>query len=222
MEGPVLLCAPPVPNHLYLEHQLTPHTGLWMQDKPALQQALSRDLASLVSSIRTPLVLPFLRAFFATIAREWSHIEALRLDKYLYLIRQYMNASFQFLSRQKWDMKIIEEWNAIMAAVPLNTMDQTIPNGLRYHVLDVWVDEMEKVAGKKWEKEKGSDELEALVQPIEGLKTGAKLKTVKLAARECLADPRLMTWRNMVDEEIEEQEVVDEEEDAEWGGFADE
>jgi ribosomal RNA-processing protein 1 len=191
-----------------------------MQDKPALQQALSRDLASLVSSMRTPVVLPFIRAFWLTMAREWSHIEALRLDKYLYLIRQYLNASFQFLSRQKWGMDKLKQWNTIVEETPFNVEDMKIPNGLRYHVLDIWVDEMDKVAGKKWDKEVKSDEMEELVKPIEHLAENCKLRTIRDAAKECLAEDRLRAWRGQ--EEIVQAEEEEEEADDGWEGFGDE
>jgi ribosomal RNA-processing protein 1 len=196
-------------------------TGLWMQDKPALQQALSRDLASLVSHLRTPVVLPFLRAFWLTMAREWSHIEALRLDKYLYLIRRYLNASFEFLARRKWKKSVIEEWNQILEETPLHPKDMKVPNGLRYHVLDIWVDELRKVSDDKWEKETGSETLELLVQPIEKMKTEGALKVLRDAAKECLTDGTLQSWRGIeVEKENSEEESDDEE--MEWGGFADE
>jgi len=177
-----------------------------MQDKPVLQQALSRDLASLVSSVRTPVVLPFLRAFWLTMAREWSHIEALRLDKYLYLIRQYLHHSFQFLSRQNWEASVLKGWNQIVKETPLHTSDMKVPNGLRYHVLDIWVDELDKVAGKKWGKETKSEELEMLVEPIEELAKDGKLKVLRVAAQETLSDERLKAWRGIVGEKSSEEE----------------
>ncbi|CAE7011534.1 hypothetical protein CFE70_002075 [Pyrenophora teres f. teres 0-1] len=192
---------------------------LWMQDKPVLQQRLSRDLASLVSTLRTPVVLPFVRAFFLTMSREWSHIEALRLDKYLYLIRQYINASFSFLSKNKWKKNLLEQWNNIMEEIPLECQNMKIPNGLRYHVMDVWVDEMDKVEGANWEKEEKKETLELLVAPIEKMTKDGKLKPLRAAAKECLADDRLRAWRG---QEVEVASEPDEEdEDAEWGGFAD-
>ena len=190
-----------------------------MQDKPVLQQRLSRDLASLVSTLRTSVVLPFIRAFFLTMSREWSHIEALRLDKYLYLIRQYINASFTFLSKNKWKKNLLEQWNSIMEEIPLECQNMKIPNGLRYHVMDVWVDEMEKVEGADWEKEEKKETLETLVLPIEKMTKDGKLKPLRAAAKECLADERLKAWRG---QEVEAAGEPDEEdEDAEWGGFAD-
>ncbi|KAF1936558.1 hypothetical protein EJ02DRAFT_358865 [Clathrospora elynae] len=192
---------------------------LWMQDKPALQQRLSRDLASLVPTLRTTVVLPFIRAFWLTIAREWGHIEALRLDKYLYLIRQYVNASFTFLSRNKWKKSLLEEWNSIVGEVPLECQDMKIPNGLRYHVMDIWADELEKVDGEEWEKEEKKEIMEMLVQPIEKLAKEGKLKSLRTAAKECLADARLRAWRGQEDEVMDEPEEEDEE--AEWGGIVD-
>jgi ribosomal RNA-processing protein 1 len=196
-----------------------------MQDKPALQQALSRDLASLVSHLRTPVVLPFLRAFFVTMAREWSHIEALRLDKYLYLIRRYLNASFEFLACRKWKASVLEDWNKIVEETPLDPSDMKIPNGLRYHVLDIWVDELEKVAGEKWEKEgkegKENETLELLVKPIETMKQKSTLKALRDAARECLDDERLMLWRGLEEEDEVRDEMDMDDGEVEWGGFDD-
>jgi ribosomal RNA-processing protein 1 len=191
-----------------------------MQDKPALQQALSRDLASLVAHLRTPVVLPFLRAFWLTISREWSHIEALRLDKYLYLIRRYLNASFEYLSRQKWKKDIVRQWNEIVEETPLNPKDMKIPNGLRYHMLDIWVDELGKVSAPKWEKDPGSETLELLIQPIEKIKKEAVLKVLRDAAKECLSDETLQSWRGI---EVEKEDDISDISDGEveWGGFAD-
>jgi ribosomal RNA-processing protein 1 len=191
-----------------------------MQDKPALQQGLSRDLASIVSSLRTPVVLPFIRAFFLTMSSEWSRIEALRLDKYLYLIRQYLNASFTFLSRNKWKKSLLEQWNTVVEEIPLERQNMRIPNGLRYHVMDIWVDEMEKVEGEAWEKEDRRETLETLVLPVEKMAKDGKLKPLRNAAKECLADDRLRAWRGQEVEVVEEAEEEDDSE-AEWGGFAD-
>ena len=188
-----------------------------MQDKPVLQQRLSRDLASLVSTLRSGVALPFIRAFFLTMSREWTNIEALRLDKYLYLIRQYVNASFQYLAAKKWKPSVVKEWNGIVEETPLNPTDMKIPNGLRYHVLDVWVDELEKV-NSDWENEKKQETLEMLVYPIEKLAKNGSLKVVREAAKETLADDTLRSWRGQEDEVMAEPES---EEDDEWGGFED-
>jgi ribosomal RNA-processing protein 1 len=186
-----------------------------MQDKPLLQQRLSDSLATLPSALQAPVVLPFLRAFWVTMAREWSQIEGLRLDKYLYLIRQYVHASFQYLSKDEWkDTEAIDEYVRTLEDTALNTTDAKVPNGLRYHVLDVWVDELEKVE-EHWEGKE--DTLERILAPVEKLAKEGRGKTVKQSARECLEDERLKAWRG---DKGEDDEMKDGEEE-EWGGIED-
>lgn len=42
-------------------------------------------------------------------------ILALRMDKYYMLVRKFVNASFRFLMRTKWDSATIEEYNSILS-----------------------------------------------------------------------------------------------------------
>lgn len=185
-----------------------------MQDKPQLQTRLSTDLASLPSTLRPNVVLPFLRAFYITMSREWVNIEALRMDKYLFLVRQYVNASFKWLASQKWDQKLVQQWNEMAEETPLNPTNMRVPNGLRYHVMDVWVDELEKVE-QGWEGK--TEALGLIMEPVEKLAKEGILKPVRTAAKECLADDRLKAWRG---EETKDDES-DEAEEEEWGGIED-
>ncbi|PVI08480.1 hypothetical protein DM02DRAFT_722711 [Periconia macrospinosa] len=188
---------------------------LWMQDKPHLQNRLSTDLASLPSTLRPTVVLPFLRAFYITIAREWVNIEALRMDKYLFLIRQYVNASFKWLASTKWDQDLVRQWNHMVEETPLHPKDMKVPNGLRYHVLDVLLDELEKVEDT-WDDKR--EVLGLIMEPVERLAKEGILKPVRLAAKECLADDRLKVWRG---EEANKDDEMGEDEEEEWGGIED-
>lgn len=49
-----------------------------MADRPRTQQQLARDLASLVDECRPKVTMPFLDAFWKTMAREWVGIDVLR------------------------------------------------------------------------------------------------------------------------------------------------
>lgn len=51
---------------------------MWMSDKPQTQQRLAVDLAALVEVLPNDNVLPFLEAFWKTMAREWNGIDVLR------------------------------------------------------------------------------------------------------------------------------------------------
>ncbi|KAF2120658.1 nucleolar protein NOP52 variant [Lophiotrema nucula] len=185
---------------------------LWMQDKPALQQRLARDLAGLVGVLKPDVVLPFLESFWKTIARVWGGIDALRMDKYLYLIRQYLNASFKYLARNSWsNTDAVSAYMTMLSHVPLHPTDSKIPNGLRYHVLDIYADELEKVCGDKMD----DVPVEVILEPVERLTKHGKDKSVRKTAKQVLDDDRVRRWRG---EEVEE-ELAESGENDEWGGI---
>lgn len=68
---------------------------------------------------------------------------------------------------------------------PLSVGDEKVPDGLRYHVLDVWVEELVKVEG--WEGVK-----EVLMRPVMQLADEGRTKVVRARAKEVLGDRRLL------------------------------
>ncbi|KAF2472194.1 uncharacterized protein BDR25DRAFT_324655 [Lindgomyces ingoldianus] len=192
---------------------------MWMQDKPVHQQRLARDLASLIEVLQAGVVLPFVECFWKTMAREWGGIDALRMDKYLYLIRQYLNASFRYLSRDRWsNIDGITRVVQILENIPLHPTDMKIPNGLRYHIFDIYVDELEKVGGEKMEEVPR----EKLLEPVRRIQKESKVKSVRNAAKEVLDDERLKAWRGEgVGGDRDEEMGEHGDEDEEWGGIED-
>ncbi|CAG8896203.1 unnamed protein product [Penicillium nalgiovense] len=98
------------------------------------------------------------------------------------------------------------------------------PDGLRYHLIDIWVDELEKVlefeevAGDENEtpkrKIKGDVPMELILRPLEKLRAESAYKPVRTRAAEALEDERLVEWgvrTRKADEEDDSEE--------EWGGF---
>lgn len=68
--------------------------ALWMCDRPLPQQALCSDLADLIWILPGPAVIPWLRGFWATMAREWTTgIDVLRMEKFLLLVRRMLGAT---------------------------------------------------------------------------------------------------------------------------------
>lgn len=164
---------------------------MWMTSNPKPQQRLAEDIASLVTNtLMAHNVLPFVEAFWQTMAREWLGIDGLRMDKYLRLIRLMFRASLRFISERAFVQSLLQEHNSIVERIPLNTEDVKIPNGLRYHVLDIFVDEVEDVkdvAGNGM----GPDTVRSLLAPVERIKTMSKDKSVRKRATEALLDDRL-------------------------------
>ena len=103
-----------------------------MSDKPLVQQALATEIAEILLTIpKASSSLAFLRGFWESLVREWSGIDylryvhtlaegrqgsstGLRIDKYLMLVRRFVNASFRLLMREKWDASVCTEYNGIL------------------------------------------------------------------------------------------------------------
>ena len=92
---------------------------------------------------------------------------------------------------------------------PLSVRDGRVSDGVRYHVLDVWVDGL--VGAEGWEEEVRRG---MVLRPVEGLRVEGRTKTVRERAREVMEDERL---KQKVVEEAEEAG----DEDGEWGGLED-
>ncbi len=92
---------------------------------------------------------------------------------------------------------------------PLSVRDGRVSDGIRYHVLDVWVDGL--IGAEGWEKEGRRG---AVMKLVEDLRVTGRTKTVRERAREVLEDERLKQA------EVREREEVGDE-DGEWGGLED-
>ncbi|CEN62362.1 hypothetical protein ASPCAL08998 [Aspergillus calidoustus] len=96
------------------------------------------------------------------------------------------------------------------------------PDGLRYHILDLWIDELEKVLEFDDEgKPVGEVPIDLLLAPVERLKKEGLHKPVRTRAAETLGDERLVKWGLregvLVGKDKEDEESSEEE----WGGFGD-
>ncbi|KAI9800337.1 MAG: hypothetical protein M1825_004107 [Sarcosagium campestre] len=187
---------------------------VWMSDRPRTQQRLIVDLAGLVEVLPDQNALPFLEAFWTTIAREWTGIDALRMDKFLLLVRSYLRASFCYLAERNWDVKTVEDYANILSAIPLSIADAKIPNGLRYHVIDIFVDELDASDQPR----KSTIDLGLVLRPLRELASKSPTKSVRLRVKEALADERLIDWNEKTRGDIGVVEPDVGEVD-EWNGF---
>ncbi|MCJ1439201.1 hypothetical protein MMC27_008592 [Xylographa pallens] len=191
---------------------------MWHSDRPIPQQRLALALSHLLLPLSTTLFIPFLTAFWTTIAREWTSIDALRMDKFMRLVRYYVNAAFTYLSNHSWDVDLVEAYLDLVEAIPLSPGNLKVGDGLRYHVLDVWVEELSRVDGKR----EGQCPVEEIVRPVRNLEKDGRTKKVRERARECLADNRLKDRRSTVDhgDVVDEANNNDESEaEDEWAGL---
>lgn len=150
------------------------------------------------------------------------------MDKFLFLVRQCLAASFRQLAKQHWkDTERVERYMDVLRATPLNARDHRIPNGLRYHVIDIYVDELDKADADR----EGHMPLEVLLRPLKALGKESPTKAVRTRVKEMLEeDERLNDWNRKEGDgerkDDEQQDVLeaatngpDEDVDDEWGGI---
>lgn len=198
---------------------------MWLSDKPRTQQALARDLAGLVEVLPQETFVPYMEAFWETMRREWMGIDVLRTDKFLYLVRQYVRAGWSYFDRIGWRSdELLEAYLEMLGKGPLSPRDTKVPDGMRYHVIDIWVDEMDSVD----EKRQGKMPAERLLGLLRVIEKESPSKKVRERTVEALDDERLRDWNSEVDkgEDIEAEEAEDKhdedvDKDEEWGGIDD-
>ena len=152
---------------------------------------LISSVTSLTLALPPPLLLPFSRAFWLTVAEQHPLLDAHRIDKYLLLMRRFVGVQLEFLRRQKWDQGLLEAFLSAVAdrqegPLGVGGEGEVVGDGIRYHVLDVWVDEIEKV----WREEDDAAVLERLQGPVEGLARKGRTKILRDRAKEVLANER--------------------------------
>ncbi|KAL6717987.1 hypothetical protein ACLMJK_004072 [Lecanora helva] len=161
--------------------------GIYHTDRPPPQQRLSASLATLLLRLPPPLFLPFLSAFYTTLCTHLPSLPALRLDKYLYLLRLYVSHAFLYLAQHDWDEELVGGYLQLVEEGPLSTKGDgagKVPDGLRYHVLDVWVDGLVGVEG--WEGHVGD-----VMGPVRRVEREGQTRVLRGRAKEVLGDERL-------------------------------
>ncbi|KAI1260511.1 nucleolar protein,Nop52-domain-containing protein [Xylariaceae sp. FL1019] len=206
--------------------------SLWMCDRPIPQQNLCTELASLIELLPDDAVAPWLAAFWDIIGKEWTSIDVYRLEKFLLLVRRVLGASLAWVlaaqtkgkgkkgkeSRERGDILL-----DVLSSWPFDTKDDLsrVPVGLRLHVLDIWVDEAEKLGLMSEEEtgELGRQFLDRLGLVVEGV-TRSTCKPVRLRAKESLADERL-PWNKEGGQEKKGEEKDGEGDGDSFDGFDD-
>ncbi|KAJ2627804.1 hypothetical protein H4R22_004219, partial [Coemansia sp. RSA 1290] len=112
----------------------------WLSDKPLVQQELAWELANLTLVCNRSNGVAFVRAFWETMSREWFDMDKHRIDKYLLLARRMVFFTFKAMQKNQWDQALVEEYLKVYQEVPANPDDPKIPNSIRTHVSDVYVD----------------------------------------------------------------------------------
>ncbi|KAL6891765.1 Nop52 domain-containing protein [Trichoderma longibrachiatum] len=197
--------------------------ALWMTDRPRPQQALAADLANLAHDLQDACIEPWFAAFWSVLGTQWPHIEALRLDKFLLLVRRVFAAQVRAVKSRGYKGDVVEGVKRVLGGWCFDKEDEErVALGLRLHALDVWVDELER-EGVLGDVEGGNEDARGFVEFVGELVEGLKrcpVKSVRQRAGESHGDERL-PWVEKEEEEAEEaeDEEMGGEDDGEWGGI---
>lgn len=191
-----------------------------MTDRPRPQQALAADLANLASDLQPACVAPWLAAFWAVLGTQWPHIEALRLDKFLLLVRRVFAAHVRLVKEQGYKGDLAEAVLGVLAEWCFDAEDEhKVALGLRLHVMDVWVDELEREGALA--AAETDEHARAFVDKVGALAESLKrcpVKALRQRAQDSYDDERL-PWAK--EDEDDEMDGAEGEDDDEWGGLDD-
>ncbi|KAG7880023.1 hypothetical protein KL906_000513 [Ogataea polymorpha] len=201
---------------------------MWFSDRPRPQQRLADDLAKLFSQcISKEQFCSFVQAFWAVVCKEWPTLDQWRVDKFYLLMRYVVRECFVRLQKEDWELALLENYVKSLEADVLSGRP-AVPPGVTYHVVDVYLDELEHVVvgdEENVEADKAREKfdnvpLAELLQPFEKLVKDALMKTLRTKVRDDLIrDERLMTWGYTANKSDGQEEEEEEEEEEEWTGF---
>ncbi|KAL7929674.1 nucleolar protein,Nop52 domain-containing protein [Trichoderma chlorosporum] len=195
--------------------------ALWMTDRPRPQQALAADLAGLVFDLQPACVEHWLAAFWSVLGAQWPHIEALRLDKFLLLVRRVFAAHVKLVRENGFQGDLAAQVLGVFAQWCFDAEDvNKVALGLRLHVLDVWVDELEREGALA--AVAGDEHAQAFVKAVGALVEGLKrcpVKSVRQRALDSYDDERLPWVEKQDDDEDEEMDGEEGGDGDEWGGI---
>jgi len=213
----------------------------YMTDRPVPQQRLASDLANLADSLPGPqVVATWFAAFWEVLGERWPHVDNLRMDKFLLLVRRVFTAQLRYArpgdESGEEVIKMLSEW-------PFEAVGdlRKVPLGIRLHVLDLWVDELERAGflDDAEEEEEAEEVSKKKNVRNDGKAGGAEaqlvrrmgdlvqalihcpIKAVRDRARETYDDERLPWVEKKEEESGEEDEDTNMKNDDEWGGFDD-
>lgn len=125
---------------------------MWFSDRPLPQQRLANDLASLFSDcVVDEQFLNFVESFWVIIGSQWRELDKWRIDKFYMLMRYVVRECFVKLSKEQWNAKVVNDYLEVLKRTVLSE-GSSFPVSITYHVIDIWVDELERVLFSVYEK----------------------------------------------------------------------
>ncbi|CAH9090119.1 unnamed protein product [Cuscuta europaea] len=115
---------------------------LWHSDKAPAQSHLINRASSLVLNLDLSLALNYFSVFLVSLKREWIGIDRLRLDKFYLLVRKFIYSIFSLCKKHSWNVELLSRVVDIFINNAFLAEDKLLGNGVCYHIVSVWLDEL--------------------------------------------------------------------------------
>lgn len=92
------------------------------------------------------LVSLYIATFLRTVRREWGNVDKHRVDKFYTAVRFMVREAYKYMSQRHWNIGIVRLFNDVLYEEGLSADTPGLTNGLRYHLIDISVDELAKVS----------------------------------------------------------------------------
>lgn len=99
------------------------------------------DPMNVTHSRGAPLASLMIRTFFRTLVKEWGKMDKYRIDKFYTLVRYMLREVYRYMATRQWNLGIVKLFNDAVTEEALITP----PNGVRYHLIDIAVEELANV-----------------------------------------------------------------------------
>lgn len=195
--------------------------AMWACDRPRTQQAMAADMASMFLVVHESYYYRFVEAFWAILAKQWEKVDRYRIDKFYMLMRRVIYSSILRLKQANWDEDEVKKFNEAMSKTAMNAEDARVPNGIRFHVQDVYCDEVERVLKEGVAEDEEPDLTEVpmalLFANIYSMAQKGYAKFFRQRVeKDILSDERLIQWGVV---EAPAESVDEDDESGEWTGF---
>lgn len=216
---------------------------MWFSDRPLPQKRLATKMSQLFSQCIPEEKFPaFVSAFWYIMSQEWSKVDKWRVDKYLLLMRYVVKECFEMLKRSKFEEKLLCRYLSALENGILSG-DVKYAGVIVFHIVDVWLDEIEEVLFEDLEdsdedtvKNANQEEvrqkkreiiakapIDKLLEPMVNLYNKAPQKGLKKRTVEnVFEDERLEEWgidgSKYIGEKDDSEKKLNNE-DEEWHGF---
>ncbi|XP_039599972.1 ribosomal RNA processing protein 1 homolog A-like isoform X1 [Polypterus senegalus] len=182
---------------------------MWMQDKPLLQEEMSHVISRLMHSLQNiDAQYLFLETFLQTMNCEWNGIDRLRVDKFYMLVRHILRRTFEVLQNHKWEDSLMKRFLNMLNSKVLD-VSSGAPQGIRFHILDIYMQELATVGADELTAEKNLQFIKPFCQIAATTEDQSLLYAIKENIFEDIIDKSPFAIEDLMKEVLENNQDCD-------------